>query len=347
MGIFYTTRESVKAALDVAETAQADSQVDDAIDAASREIEQRCNRIFYPQVGTRYFDWPSDQNGTAYRLWLEENEVAEVSALHSGSVLIDPAAYSLEPYNDGPPYDHIELKLAGSGSFGQSSSHQRDIAVAGVFAGAPVTEKSSGVLGAAIALTTSTMLTCTEPWLIGVGSLLRVDDERMVVTDRSWADSGDAAGALSGLDSARSVTVSDGTGFRHGETILVDAEQMRVDAIAGNTLVVKRAVNGSVLADHAADTTIYRSTLLTVERGVLGTTAAAHSLAAPVVRWEAPTLVGSLTRAQAIDTLLQERSGYARTVGSGDNARNASGVALDSLWARVEDAYRRVRLGVV
>lgn len=347
MGIFYTTRESVKAALDVAETAQADWQVDAAIDAASREIEERTHRIFYPQNGTRYFDWPDTQDGTSYRLWLEENEVLSVSQLLSGTAVIAASAYNLEPANSGPPYDHIELKLSGSGSFGQSSSHQRDVAVTGVFAGARLTEKFSGVLGAAVVSASATTIAITEPWLIGVGSLLRVDDERMVVTDRGWADSGDDAGALAALDSARSVTVSDGTGFRHGETILIDAEQMRVDTIAGNTLVVKRAQNGSVLAEHAAATSIYRSTVLTVERGAVGTTAATHALAATVSRWEPPTLVGSLTRAQSIDTILQERAGYARTVGSGDNARNASGAALDSLWARVEDAYRRVRLGVV
>jgi len=60
-----------------------------------------------------------------------------------------------------------------------------------------------------------------------------------------------------------------------------------------------------------------------------------------------PGPIRALCRAQAIDTILQEQSGYARTVGTGDNARSDIGNTLSKLWARVEEDYRRIRVGAV
>jgi hypothetical protein len=349
MSVFYCTRESVKLALDVAETARADWQVDEAIEAASREIERCTHRVFYPWTGTRYFDWPNPQNGTSYRLWLEEDELISVTRVLSGTVEITLDQYNLEPINQGPPYDRLELLLDGPASFGLSNTRQRDVAITGVYAGCALDESAVGALAAAISNTTSTSITVTDPWSVGVGSILRVDAERMLVTERSWTTSAQTiqTDALTTLANNQIVKVTDGTAFSRGETVMIDAEQMRVDAIAGNSLIVTRNWNGSTLAGHSVGATIYRSTLLTVTRGALGTTPTTHLISAPVYRFNPPAQVRSLARAQALDTLQQERSGYARVVGSGDNARNAYGVALANMWKRVEDDLGRVRLGVV
>jgi hypothetical protein len=344
---WYTTREIVKLALDVKAAAQADWQIDDAIEAASRLIEQRTHRVFYPWTGTRYLDWPDPQNGTSYVLWLEENEAISVSALASGVDAITASAYNLEPSSHGPPFDRIELKLSGSGSFGQSSTHQRDVAVTGVF-GYQNDENAVGTLSAAVTTTTADTLSVSAPQRIGIGSLLRIDDEHLLVTDRSWVDSGKTlAGGLAAQNNATSALVSDGTAFHSGEVIVVGSEYMRVRAVVGNTLIVERAWDGSVLALHATSDPVYRSTSLTVERGSCGTTATTHLINAPIALHQAPGPIRALCRAQAIDTMLQEQGGYARSVGSGDNARNASGAALANLWDQVEESYRRIRIGAV
>jgi hypothetical protein len=343
---WYTTREIVKLALDVKATAQADWQIDDAIEAASRLIEQRTHRVFYPWTGTRYLDWPDPQNGTSYVLWLEENELISLDTLTSGGVAIGSSLYNLEPGNTGPPFDRIELKLSSSGAFGQGGTAQRDVAATGLF-GYRNTEAAAGALAAAVANAVTTTISVTQPPAVGVGDLLRIGTERVIVTGRAFADSGQDAAALDALNSATSVSVADGTVFNPGEVIAIDTEKMRVDFVIGNTLAVARAQDGTALAAHTANTSVYRETALTVERGVLGTTAAVHAQDAAVLRWVPPPLVGQLARAQALDTVLQEQSGYARTVGSGDNARNASGNALGSLWARVEDNFRRIRIGVI
>ncbi|UOZ10542.1 hypothetical protein [Amycolatopsis sp. WQ 127309] len=339
----------MKLALDVNETARAEWQVDEAIDAASREIERCTHRVFYPWTGTRYFDWPSPQNGTSYRLWLEEDELISATRVTSGTVEITLDQYNLEPVNQGPPFDRLELLLDGPATFGQSDSHQHDVAITGVFAGCALDESVVGVLASAVGSTINTAITVTDPWSVGVGSILRVESERMLVTERSWTASTQTVqtDALTVMKNDQVVKVTDGTVFSRGETVMIDAEQLRVDEITGNSLIVTRAWNGSTLAGHDVGATIYRGTLLTVTRGALGTTAATHSISAPVYRFNPPAQVRSLARAQALDTILQERSGYARVVGSGDNARGASGVALSSLWARVEDDLGRIRLGVV
>lgn len=347
---WYTTREIVKLALDVKSTAQADWQIDEAIDSASRMIDDEMNRIFYPWTGTRYLDWPDPQNGTSYRLWLEENEVISVSQLSSGTTVFSPTTYNLEP-SYGPPFDHIELKLSTTASFGDSDSHQRDVAVTGVF-GYGNDESAAGALSAAVVTTTATLITVTEPQKIGIGSLLRIDNERMMVVDRTWVDSTQVLGAdITAMNNSTTIAVQDGTIFRRGEVIAINSEYMRVLSVVGNNLVVERAFDGSTLAAHSGTgpgaAAIYRSTSLTVERGSAGTTAATHLNAAPIYLHAAPGPIRALCRAQAIDTVLQEQGGYARVIGSGDHLRAASGSTLKNLWARVVDNYQRARIGVI
>lgn len=343
---WYCTREDVKAALDVKETARADWQVDEAISAVSRSIEHCTNRVFYPQAGTRYFDWPNLQNGTSYKLWLEQDEVISVSSVSSGGTTIPTSAFNLEPVNQGPPYDRVELKLSGSASYGLSNTHQRDVAMTGVF-GYRNDETAAGALLATVSTTTTTTITCTDPRKIGVGSLIRVDSERMVVTEKAMATSGQTLQTpLTAANNNEAVAVGDGTAFHVGEVILLDSERMRIDDITGNNLTVTRAWDGSTLATHTGST-IYRQTSLTVARGVLGTSAATHSVDTEIVRWTPPGPIRQLARAAALDAVLQEQSGYARIVGSGDNARGASGASLRALWAQVEEDFRRLRLGVV
>jgi hypothetical protein len=129
--------------------------------------------------------------------------------------------------------------------------------------------------------------------------------------------------------------------FAAGETILIDGERMRVDDIAGNTLVVTRAWDGSTIAAHSVGATIYAPRTLTVERGALGTTAATHSSSAAVYRWDAPGPVRQLCVAEAITSLLQGRSGYARTAGTGENEREATGRGLSELRERVYLSHGR------
>jgi hypothetical protein len=341
VSVWYATREDVKNALDLKETARSNSQVDRAIDAASRNAEGLCHRRFYPQVDTRYFDWP-DQYARPWRLWLDDSELIELTAITSGGESIPTGNINLEPNRDGPPYNRVEIQTSTNSAFGGGSTTQRDITITGLW-GYRNDEAAAGTVAAA-ASDTATTLTVSSAGAIGVGQVLRIGTERLIVTERAMVTTGQTLQAdLTDKKNSQVATVTDGTAFSVGEVLLLDAERMRIVDIAGSNLIVERAWDGSTLATHTGST-IYASRSLTVTRGALGTTAAAIAQDAAIYRWEPPGPVRTLTIADAVTTLLQESSGYARTtgvgttsrqVGGGNVAKTEYGTGLDALRALV------------
>jgi hypothetical protein len=349
MSVWYCRREDVKSALDIKQTARSDAQVDRSIAAASRTIENLCNRVFYPTVATRYFDWPTEwaQTTVPWRLWLDENEVVEVISLSSGGVTIPATDYFLEPNLTGPPFDRIELDLADSSSFGQTSgTYQRDIALEAVFGYDNITEQV-GTLSSSVSSSDSTLLATDGS--IGVGDLLTIDSEKMVVIGKAWVDTADtSAGVVTSSMADDVVTCSDGTLYTEGEVIALDSEKMMVVDIMVNDLVVKRAWDGSTLADHTAGAHILAKRTLRVQRGQLGTQAVGHLSAAPIYRQVFADGVHTLCVAIALDAVLQEQSGYSRETGSGDNAKPATGAGLAAAIQRAYETYgRKTRMKAV
>lgn len=336
MGIWYASRDQVKLALDIMETSRNNVAVDRAIEAASRSVEGLLHRRFYPELATRYFDWPNGQYARSWRLWLDSNELVSVSSLVSGGTTIPPANYFLRSGDDRneAPYSYIELDLDSSSTFGGGSTHQRDIAITGVYAGCPIDELPTGLLAEALD-SSETGVDVTDSSDIGVGHLIRVDSERMVVTGKTMLDTGVNIHATDSLTASKAdvgILMSTTTSAPvAGEVILVDSERMLVVDVAGSTLTVIRAWDGSVLATHAAGADIYAPRTLTVTRGSLGSTAASHDTAAPVYRFAPPGPVVSLTIAEALVSLLNEAAGYARTTSSADSARETAGRALQSV----------------
>lgn len=328
MGIFYTTRESVKGALDSAETARNNAQVDRAIESASRTVEGTLRRKFFPQTATRFFDWPNDQRARAWRLWLDADELISVTTLKSGGTTIPAANFFLEPVNSGPPFTHIEINLDSTSAFKSGDTHQRAIEIVGVF-GHSADEAPAGALEAAVSTTTATTVDVTDSALIGVGDIIKIGSERMIVTGKAMLDTTQNIGAnLTAQANDVTVAVTTGTAYHVDEIILVGSERMLIVDIAGNNLTVKRAWDGSALAAHTAPVDIFAPRRLTVTRGALGTTAATHADAAAIVKHVVPGLVRELCVAEALNTLQQEASSYGRTIGSGENEREAGGRGL-------------------
>jgi hypothetical protein len=181
---------------------------------------------------------------------------------------------------------------------------------------------------------------------VGVGSILRVDSERMIVTDRQQLTTGQVLGApgLTAQANSVAVPVANGALFARDEVILIDAEKLLITDIAGNNLVVRRGWDGTVLAAHTAGATIYAPRTLTVTRGVLGTTADTHANASPVYRWEPPGPVRQLVIAEAINSLTTEASGYSRALRSGEGGsseRNRDQSALEKRRQATYDACGR------
>jgi hypothetical protein len=111
---------------------------------------------------------------------------------------------------------------------------------------------------------------------------------------------------------------------------------------------VKRAWDGSVLATHAAAASIFAPRTLTVTRGALGSTAAAHDTAKAISKTDYPGPVVSLCVAEAVCTVLNESAGYVRVAGSGENSREAAGRALKDARDLAKQSHgRRARVAAV
>jgi hypothetical protein len=351
--VWYATREVVMAAADVKLSAYMASRVDEALESASRLTEGLTNRptnYFVPTIATRYFDWPNHQYARTWRLWLDQDEVISVSSLVSGGVTISASDYFLEPVNDGPPYDRVEVDLDSVSSFSSAGTHQRQIAVTGTF-GYRDTSTVTGALAEALD-SSETGVDVTDSSGIGTGSLIKVDTERMLVTGRTMADTAvdiHASDSLAANAADTSILCSTAAAIpQPGETILIDSERMLVVDLASTTITVRRAHDGTVLATHAASASIFAPRTLTVVRASAGTTAAAHDTAAAITTATYPGPVVQLTKAYALDQLQQEGSAYARTVGSGESERQASGRAIKELERRVMDLYaRRFRMAAI
>lgn len=345
MQLWYATREDVKAALDVQETARNNSQIDRALSAATRSIEDLCHRRFYPEVATRSWDWPTTQGAASWRLWLDDSELIDLTSITSGGTAISPSDVLLEPNRSGPPYNRIELNIGSDAAFGGGSTHQRDITITGLY-GYRDEETLLGVTVEALDDTeTGVDVDATTSALAGVGSLLRIDTERMIVTGRAQLHTGQTLGAdLAAQAKDVTVSVQSGAAFTVDEVILIDGERMRIIDIAGNTLIVKRGWDGSTLAGHTTGAAIYAPRALTVQRGVLGTTAAAHAGGATVARWDPPGLVRTLAIAESLNTLTLETAGYSRALRSGEGAnseRSRDTRGIEGLRQQVYTSYGR------
>lgn len=333
MSVAYASRDDVALATDSSFGFRDTRRIDRAVLAASRRVDRLCKRRFFPELGSRTFivdDWPVSS-------WLDlaQHDLVSVTSMVDADGSVGASEYTLRPVNAaavGEPYVEIEFDSVPSTS----------VTVTGLW-GWPESLEAKATLAANITTTTATTFTSTLD-NIGVGMAVKIDDEYMHVTGNNFVDSGDNLAATLNANSVTDVELTL-TGYTVGEVLLIDTEQMRVEAVKTSTIVVERAVNGTVIASHNSGTDIYVNRSYTVTRGVLGSTAATHASGATVYQVNAPSLVRDLTVAYAVDTLLQERSGYARETGSGDSKREALTPGLRALERDVREAFGRVKVG--
>lgn len=326
----YANRESVKRTLESMESARNNTEIDAALQTATDDIFGQLKRYFYPRTVSLRFPWPSVDQPSLESLWLlPSEELVTITTFTSGGVVIPNPNLYLEPVNQGPPFNQVQVNRASNSAFIASGAGQRSIQIDGV-AGYRLAYRPAGTLAEDLD-TTEVGVDVTDSATVGVGDLLLVDTEWLVVTEKDLITTGQTLQTPVGASNAEvALAVTTGSAYRVGETVLLDAERMLIVDIAGNTLIVKRPWDGTVLQAHTGST-IYAPRTLTVERAALGSTAATHTSGTAIQRFQFPSLVEQLCRAEAIDTLLQGKSGYSRTTGSGDNERAASGRALQIL----------------
>lgn len=323
--LLYATTADVRDGLDITEASYADPQILRALGAATESVYGIVKRRFHPEVTTKKFDWPTPQTAETWRVWLYASDLWRLDSLTSGGTPIPTTDVILEPQWEGPPYTSLQIRLSGHSSLQAGSTWQQAVEIAGMWGYLgeidPTTTLTTALTAGA---TTITAATSTG---ISAGATLTIDSEILAVTGRSSALAGTSlTGTVDADESDVLLAVTDTGAVTPGELITIDAERMQVvDVTTG--LVVRRAVQGSVLTSHTTGTAVYADRSWTVARGMGGTTPAAHAPSSVVSRVRAPQLVEAYTVAAALRTLQGQRSGYttmARTDDTSTQVRQSS-----------------------
>lgn len=344
----YCTREQVQDTLDQGDSVRLNRRIDDAVRAGSSDVEGHCHRRFYPTRAVIYPDPQRHIQGAVLDLDHIDRELLTVDTITSDGVeLVEGTDYYLWP--DQPPYTEIRLIDTGTATWGVDD---RSVVITGDVGGSNNTAPA-GALAAAIASGSVTTMTVTNSALVGVGDLVQVDSERVIVTEKEWVTSGaTVTGTVDDSDAVTTVPVSSGALVKRGERILIGAEQMFVESVIGNNLICERAQLGSVLAEHVSTDVVYVPRLCTITRGAAGTTATNHADASTLVKNRAPGSVAEAATASAINYLEQGKAAYGRTAGAGDHRRSTGGTGVAAaIVAAMNAAYdgygRKGRSGAV
>lgn len=338
------TREQVASALDVTSTSRDFDQIDRLIASKSAEVVKflRYQNIA-PTLDTRYFDWPNNQMGVPWRLWLDGNtlisdETGCTVTVQNGAVTLAAGQFFVEPKNYGPPYTNVQINLGGPAAFASGSTYQRAVGIQGLYGHS---DDATGILG-----TTSGTFAIDDTIVnfpgdaVGVGTVLRINAERVITTDRAMTDTGETITDDLASSAAASLIPTSGSTILAGEVLLVDSEQMLVTDLAGSNLVVKRAWSGTTLAAHTSGASIYSQRAFTVARGQLGTAAAVHSNGSTWTAWVVPGPANTLTIAEVLKALGNEQAGYASD-GGGSGSSAGKPRSIDEIRAEAYDAIGR------
>ena len=157
------------------------ANAENAIDAASRQIDTESGHEFYPAIEARLFDTPDS------RELMIQGDLCEVLALTNGDgVAIAAADYKLWPYNDYPKAS-IRLLPLGTTYFNQGTTNwaQAAISVNAIWACHLDYGRAWGTgttLAAAMTTTTGTAWTVTASTAFAAGNVARVDNELILIT---------------------------------------------------------------------------------------------------------------------------------------------------------------------
>lgn len=299
--VSYATREQIQTQLEILNTARAGSVIDNKIRAASRGIEGLCHRRFYPEKQTRYFDWPNFQYADSWQLYLGDNDLISITTLTAGGTVIPPTDYILRRADDKaePPYTFIEIKLDTSSAFQSGTTQQQSIAINGIWGYNAIdtsTYSCAIYTDATYATQIVNIRSYNGAWDIGIGDLVQCGTEWMIVKDRSMIamPSQQTTNTLTASAADKTVGVTSGNAFALGAVVLIGAERIRIDDIAGNNLIVTRAYDGTALTTHAIGETVYSLRACTMQRAALGTTAEAHTALDYVYTFKCPSLINEL-----------------------------------------------------
>lgn len=295
----------------------------DRIRSASRFLYRRVGQ-FLPTLETRNYQ------GNGSTAQLIDPLLALTSVKNNGVAITDYDLFPLNGYWANGPFTRIESEVAAWDV----------VEVAGMWGKYSETES----LGETVTqLETATTLAVANGAILSPGMVLLIESEQEQVT--GW---GAATAATSLLDGAidaseEEITVDDGTEFNEGEVIQISTEDCKVRMVRGDVLVVARGWNGTTKQSHLDDSPIGIYRTATVERGVNGTTAAAHS-GKSLSRYLPPDDVNWLCRQCAGLAFKKAQSGFAGKVGNAELGETFYYNEFPSQIKEVKHNYRITQL---
>lgn len=343
--LWYASMTEVQRAADIPSSALSDARLRPVMDQATDAVRENCQRDFEPLIDTRWFRWPQDVAQDPGLLRLGRHELISVTGIINGdgsAVDLSGCKLITEGVGDvGPPYNAIDYV----GGWTQNANWSaRSIGVTGLY-GFKDVELSATTTVSNLTGTTVDVADSSE---LGVGSLIRIATERLVIRRRGWLTASNSVAInLPAEESADSFTVTNGSAFNIGEWVLLGTEQMEIVDIASNTLLVHRAINGSALAVHTAVTTVQVNRRLTVYRAALGTSAVDTLTGATVQLFQWPGLISQQCKAEALQIIQQDSASYGSRAGSGQGEMPLAVRALPELRTRVFGRYGRLRSGAI
>lgn len=192
-----------------------------------------------------------------------------------------------------------------------------------------------------------TTLQVDNAGLISPGMVLLIGNEQELVT--GWSTPIDSATDITEALTATGdvLTLGDATKVHIGEILRVGFEQMKVLDLntTTNEAYVGRGWNKTAAVVHADNSDVYVYRTLTVERGVNGTTAAAHLINAAISRYVAPDDILFLVKEIATLMLNKAASGYQGRTGNDQGVIFYNDAFPRQDIERVKQAYSLSRFG--
>jgi hypothetical protein len=210
---------------------------------------------------------------------------------HYSRITIDPDATSLNAWT----YEEDIVAITGKWGYYNKT----------VDVGETITLAAAGTTDLAVASGAS----------VSPGMVLKCEDEQMLVTETGASEN--AASLLNGAVTTAdtTITVDDGSEFAAGEDLQIETEDIRILKINGNDLYVARSWNGTAKASHVDDTQVKVYRTYTIDRGINGTTAVAHTSKA-LSQYIPPRLVNYFCKQIAALMYKKAKSGFAGKTGN-------------------------------
>lgn len=259
-----------------------------------------------PVTESRTFD--ADENGKT----AVDPLIAIVTIVDGDGVTIASTDYELLPHNKlwaNGPYRYVDGPGGG------------EMVIAGRWGLWELWENL--VITGTLAAADTASLAVTNGALLWPGMVIKIEDEQMLVTAGNGGENSPAATAAVSLlngtitESVDVIVVDNGTEFNAGEVLQIGVEDMLIKRKGGNSLVVARGWNNTTRDDHLNDAAIGVYRTFTIERGVNGTTAAAHAAKA-IYKYRLPEDINYLTRQMAALMRMKAQTGFSGRAGNTD-----------------------------